>query len=705
MVRKHKVKGCGADLAAGKQRARSSRLPPPCSLADGAMNGAVFAMVALLCGIASSFAQIRFPADAGVVDVTQAPYNADNSGADDAAAAIQAALDDYPNKSRIIFLPAGTYTINNTLRYSGEGGNAQKRTTLMGAGVDHTLLRLADDAPLFDDPSNPEAMIWTGNSPAQRFGNEIMHLTVNTNGHTGAIGIRFMSNNYGALKHVRITDGVTGSGVYGLDLGYSDEIGPLFVRDVEIDGFDIGIRTSWQVNSVTFEDIELKNQTTYGIRNYHQIITVRNLHYTGSGAAVFNRKDANGLINLIDCSFTGTGDASGRPAVHNQKHGFFRDLQVSGFAEAVDNDDKGRDCGDLAGLTVEEAHSHCRIEHLFDSPERSLRLPVKEIPQTRRAPLDDWASPLDYGAAGDGETDDTQALQDALNAGKKTIYLPGGKAFKLNGTITVTGPVSHIIGLRGRLSGDFVLKVIDSGADDASAVVFDGLRIGYGSSAFVEHASSRTVVMRHCAEIAPRGMGTGDFFINDIVSHSVRFTNPDQHIWCRQLNVESEDAPKIINDGATLWILGLKTERGNTVVKTINGGRTEILGAHIYSTSGEKVDPMFVIEDASFSVAGLAERCFNGNPFQVWVRETRAGETRELTRDDLARGNFFYCGYEDGAVVARRLAPIGYFPAPFRAGAWRLDGRAVKKRGSIAHGVLLYRDQQGTIGKKLRLHP
>jgi hypothetical protein len=652
-----------------------------------------------------SNAQIQFPRDAGVIDVTQEPYNADTSGAEDATAAIQAALDEYPNKSRIIFLPAGTYTISGTLRYGGEGGHAQKRTTLMGAGVEHTTLRLAGNASSFDDPSNPAAMIWTGGSPAQRFGNEIMHLTLNTNGHPGAIGIQFMSNNYGALEHVRITDGVRGSGVYGLDMGYSDEIGPLLVRDLTVEGFDVGIRTFWQVNSITFEDIVLSDQVTYGINNYHQIITVRTLDYTGSATAVFNRKDANGLINLIDCSFTGTGDAASLPAVHNQKHGYFRNLEISGFAEAVDNDDKGRDCGDLPGPVVQEAHSHCRIEHLFDSPAHTMGLPVKEPPQPPRAPLDEWVSPMDYGAVGDGEADDTRALQDALDAGKKTVYLPGGKAFKLAGTITIAGPVSRIVGLRGRLSGDFVLKLVDTGVDDAPVVSIEGLRVGYNQQAFIEHASSRTLIMEHCAEIAPRGTGSGDFFINDIVCGAVRFTNAAQHIWCRQLNVEIEDRPKIVNQGATLWILGLKTERGNTVVTTSSGGRTEILGAHIYSTSGEKVDPMFVIEDASLSVAGLAERCFNGYPYQTWVRETRGGTTRELAASELSKGNFSYSGYEDGAVATTRPVPVRYIPAPARDRAWRLDGRAVNESRATAPAVLLRRAGRAAVAKKVRLQP
>ena len=49
-----------------------------------------------------------YPASAKVVDVTQPPYNADNTGVLDASGAINQALIDQNNAEEIVFLPAGT---------------------------------------------------------------------------------------------------------------------------------------------------------------------------------------------------------------------------------------------------------------------------------------------------------------------------------------------------------------------------------------------------------------------------------------------------------------------------------------------------------------------------------------------------------------------------------------------------------------------
>lgn len=94
------------------------------------------------------------------------------------------------------------------------------------------------------------------------------------------------------------------------------------------------------------------------------------------------------------------------------------------------------------------------------------------------------------------------------------------------------------------------------------------------------------------------------------------------------------DTVKVTNDGGTLWILGLKTERKGTLVETKNGGKTEVLGCFCYTTAKEPHDgPMFVCTD-SVMTATAGETCFTGKPFATVVRETRNGETKELKRDD-----------------------------------------------------------------------
>jgi hypothetical protein len=84
------------------------------------------------------------------------------------------------------------------------------------------------------------------------------------------------------------------------------------------------------------------------------------------------------------------------------------------------------------------------------------------------------------------------------------------------------------------------------------------------------------------------------------------------------------------NDGGTLWCLGVKHEGKGVRFATRNSGRTEILGLFNYGGTRDENDPRpcFIVEDASFTLAGIREIAFNQHTFLNKVRETRGGETR-----------------------------------------------------------------------------
>ncbi|HET6558917.1 MAG TPA: glycosyl hydrolase family 28-related protein [Prolixibacteraceae bacterium] len=78
---------------------------------------------------------------ANVIDVTQPPYHADPTGATDARAALQLALNDVGKAGGgVVYLPEGTYRIN----VSSTGNNSLRmnysNVVLRGAGVDKTFL-------------------------------------------------------------------------------------------------------------------------------------------------------------------------------------------------------------------------------------------------------------------------------------------------------------------------------------------------------------------------------------------------------------------------------------------------------------------------------------------------------------------------------------------------------------------------------------
>lgn len=70
-----------------------------------------------------------------LIDVTQAPYNADKTGATNASSAIQAAIN-AAAPGQVVYLPAGTYRIDGMLYL----GSQRSNITLRGAGMDATVL-------------------------------------------------------------------------------------------------------------------------------------------------------------------------------------------------------------------------------------------------------------------------------------------------------------------------------------------------------------------------------------------------------------------------------------------------------------------------------------------------------------------------------------------------------------------------------------
>ena len=76
------------------------------------------------------------PADrTHLIDVTKAPYNADNTGAADAQPAIKKAIADAKDND-VVYLPAGTYRINAAITVYG----GKSRITIRGAGPDKTII-------------------------------------------------------------------------------------------------------------------------------------------------------------------------------------------------------------------------------------------------------------------------------------------------------------------------------------------------------------------------------------------------------------------------------------------------------------------------------------------------------------------------------------------------------------------------------------
>lgn len=577
---------------------------------------------------------IVFPADARVVDVTQPPYNARGDGVTDDTEAIQKALNDHPNQGVIIYVPNGHYRVSATLRWphGQQGGGEEKNTTLQGQSECGSILLLPDKHPDFQNRDHASPVIWTGQVSSQRFGNEIRNLTVCTGrGNPGASGIQFMAHNQGCLRHVTIVSG-DGQGVIGLDLGYADGNGPLFIKNTTIIGFDHGIRTATQVNSETMEHVVLANQRVAGIHNDGQCLTIRGLLSTNDVPAIIN-EDA-GFLTLIEARLHGTGCASNTPAVINRAALLARDVLVNGYSHAVMC--PGEPARDVPVGMVKEYASH-PVLSLYPSQSSTLRLPVQETPDVAWDDLGQWLSPTHYGARPDDDRSDSDAIQTAIDAGSTTVYFPRG-TYRIDKTVVIRKNVHRIIGCKACFSVGDALRN-DGGSlfrfEDGAApvVIMERLSTDYsgGGQVFVEHAANRTLVLSSVAvnfqgAQAYHNTGHGDCFIEDFVGGRLQFHG--QRVWARQFNVENL-GNHVENQAGSLWVLGFKAERGGTLIDTLRGGKTEVLGGLCHTTTSGKLAPMFVIDESTASLS-IGESCFNGEPFQVLAREIRGTEMREL---------------------------------------------------------------------------
>jgi hypothetical protein len=572
---------------------------------------------------------IAFPPCGAVVDVTRPPYNAKGDGKTDDTDALQRALRDTMGQHKIIYLPNGTYLVSKTIRWSKQdsrGEDAWGFNYIQGQSAAKTILRLKDGT--VTDASEPKSIMWCGGfGSADWFHNYIQNVTFDVGrGNPGAIGLQFYSNNTGALRRVRIIS-QDGQGAVGLDLA-SDMNGPLLARNILVQGFAMGIRCGYTVNSQTFEHVSLIGQSQCALRNDGQNISVRSLHTEGTAPAVQTK---GGLMVLLGANLVGQGAAKNVPAISAQGRFYARDLATSGYREAIvcRGDNPG-----AAGPNVAEFVSH-RPTSPFPSPARSLGLPVEETPEVPWDDLRTWA----VVEAPPGGGDAAPAIQKAVDSGATTVFIAAHEKIEIRSPITIRGKVRRIFGCGGepdygaRSRPDFI--VADGEAPVVAFEHFGNINGG------VVIDTNRTVVFRSVTAPLTVKHG-GKMFFEDFGSYHLR-VQPGQHVWARQLNVENQGT-HVANNGGVLWILGYKTERGGTLLDTRGGGWSELLGNFSYTTTAGNLAPMFVNVDSSV-FAMFAEVCYNGNPFRTLVRETRGGRTKEVAGGQ--GGIAPYIGYRD----------------------------------------------------------
>ncbi len=384
----------------------------------------------------------------------------------------------------------------------------------------------------------------------------------------------------------------------------------------------VGVMASSSINGQVIEGLTLRDQNLVGVRSQGQHLSLRHVQSRNLVPAL----ELKGGHTVVLDSWL-EGGAKDVPAIRAGGTLYARNVSAVGYASVVEG---------KAGLKVEEFVNR-DIASCFDgSRQSSLNLPISELPAVSWEPVAKWVSPLAFGGKPDDNEDDTEAIQKAIDSGATTVYLPRGM-WRLTGTVVLRGKLKRLVGCRG------VIDTIDGKqrqepllriADGEGAVEVERLNGPWHATPVLLAETKRRVIVRQCGNVSMDFRGTGEVFLDDVVNNpgaNFRFSGSVK-AWAWQFNAEAQGV-HIRNDGSTLWIFGIKTESSGTLIETLGGGATELIGGISYTSGGSGGVPMFTVTDSRFS-ASLGEVCWGEDFYKVIVRETRGGETREFKADD-----------------------------------------------------------------------
>ncbi len=595
--------------------------------------------------------QVQYPVDAvGVFNVRN--YGAVGDGVTDDTAAFKAAfkaIDDLPFQRpnwdfSKVYVPNGTYLLSDTISFT-------QYRALQGESELGTRLVLRDNAPGFEaGQSKPMVRCLFNNN--QSFANYVRNLTLDTGkGNAGAVGLRYNTHNTGAVEHVTIRSG-DGTGPLGLDLTET-EFGPGLIKNVRIEGFDVGIRATGLPSHATLAHIELTGQRVAGIQNAMPM-SIQDLRSDNSVPAFTSVNFFLAQPVIVDAKLCGRNGGpaiviaapNGGPAGEISSGAYLSGVATEGYSVALRSNDV-----DVPGSTIDGFVQGEQFAAFAFSSTKHLDLPLTPVPEVFEESPSQWVIPDDSAA------DDTAAVQAAFDSGAQTVFFPFEKTYTITDTVIVRGNVKRVLGMfKGGLVGrieDFTGKPMMRVAGNGSTpVVIESLSLStypFPVNA-IEVASAQDVYLKFfSAPIvtnapAANGSPLGRLFFDEALTDLRLATK--QSVQVRQFNTENnpynfENPPPLRTyvdlAGVDLVVLGWKTEAPAVHARLNNGSRVSVLGGFTRDFTVTNDIPFWNVTDSA-----LTATIYNydntgcGHSRTLHATETRQGETRQMTTSGCA---------------------------------------------------------------------
>jgi hypothetical protein len=401
------------------------------------------------------------PEDPEAFYFTPKNYNFKSDGKTDVSEALQKAINQVKSEKNfgILFIPEGKYRISRTIY-------VPSAVRLIGYGKNRPEIILSKNSPGFQeevsiDKGRANYMIWfTGNmvgdgdtprdAGAGTFYSGIMNINLRIeNGNPHAVALRTNFAQHSMVNHANIYTGNGKAGLY--DVGNEME-------NVKFYGGDYGIYTTttspgWPMMMI---DTYFEGQRKAAILTKNAGLTLLNLHAKNVPVVIEIEKDKFDRLYMEDCFFENVKEAgiivSLKETAMNQVNLINIDckdvpvlVNFRQTGEKTEIKDKFYKVKDYTfGLIMENLAAESRFETISQIEPLNKFSFGKQNTVPSLPAMNTWVNIRDLGAKGDGETDDTEVFQKAINQ-YNTIYVPQGW-YRFTETVKMA-PGTKLIGL------------------------------------------------------------------------------------------------------------------------------------------------------------------------------------------------------------------------------------------------------------------
>lgn len=411
-------------------------------------------------GAGKSFYQQRLD-DKDAIYFTPDKYHIKADGKTDVSAALQQAISDVKERNNfgVLFIPEGKYLISKTIF-------VPRAVRLIGYGKTRPLIILAQKSPGFQqadstDKGKAKYMLWFVNNiskpgeevsdaGASTFYSALSNINIKIeNGNPIAVALRTHYAQHSFIAHADIDAGKGKAGMF--DVGNEME-------DVRFFNGDYGIYTTkpspgWQFMMV---DTYFEGQHKAAIQTQEAGLTIVRMQAKNVPTVIDINPNYHEKLFMEDCRFD---HVSGAALIISNEDNAFNQVNLRNVAcrdvpvFASYRRSKTQTLGVGAIYNVKNFTYGLQIDSLTANPiykttKELVPLRIFPLPAKKDIPdfpsIDTWANLQTLGAKGDGVTDDTKAIQDAIDQ-YPTIYLPQGQ-YRVTQTLKLK-PNTVLIGL------------------------------------------------------------------------------------------------------------------------------------------------------------------------------------------------------------------------------------------------------------------